>query len=144
MSLIYRFTTLDDAYSLLLEARGLPGVASAMPRVQRCVRTCILMSWIALEEGMDHSVDLWKQQGQTFGRLPAALKPRLSTILAVLSRPPVDDVAFSVLRKVRNDLTHPRALAGEPDLAVEQAEETFEFCVSAVRAIFPFRVDCEF
>jgi hypothetical protein len=144
MSLSYRFTTLDDAYVLLLEARGLPGIASSAPRVQRCVRNCILVSWVALEEATNHAVDLWKQQGRTFGPLPLALKPRLSTVLAAVSRPPIDDVAFATLRKVRNELTHPRVAVGEPDLAIDQAEKSFEFCISAVRAVFPFRVDCEF
>lgn len=144
MSLIYRFTTLDDAHAFLLEARGLPGIATAALRAKRCVRACILLSWVALEEGTDHAVELWKQQGRTFGLLPTALKPRLSAVLARLSRPPIDDVAFATLRKIRNELTHPRVLLGEPDLTVEQGEKTLSFCITAVRAVFPFRVECKF
>jgi hypothetical protein len=144
MSLVYRFTTLDDAYELLLEARGLPSVATSTRRVQRCVRACILLSWVALEEGLDDAVGLWNQEGQAFGPLPAPLKPRISAVLAALSRPPIDDAAFTTLRRVRNELTHPRASIDEPELAVEQAETTFEFCMSTLRALFPFRLDCEF
>jgi hypothetical protein len=144
MSMTYRFTTLDDAYAFLLEAKGLPDVASAKRRVQRCERACILLSWVALEEGLDHAVEFWKHKRRAFGPLPARLKPRLSAVLAAVSRPPINDVAFKALRKVRNELTHPRTSVDEPELAVEQAEKTFEFCRSTVRALFPFRVDCEF
>jgi hypothetical protein len=144
MSLIYRFTPLDDAYALLVEAKGLPNVATATRRLQRCVRACILLSWIALEEGLDHAVELWNRKGRNLGPLPGPLKRRLSTVLAAVSRPPIDDVEFTTLRKIRNDLTHPRATVDEPELAVENAERTFEFCVATIRALFPFPVDCQF
>jgi hypothetical protein len=144
MSVVYRFTTLDDGYAFLLEAKGVPGIATAKPRMQRCVRACILLSWIGLEEGLDDAVDLWNREGRTLGPLPHPLKPRLSALLAALLRPPIDDVAFTALRKIRNGLTHPRAAANDPELAVEQAERTFDFCMANVRAIFPFPVDCQF
>jgi hypothetical protein len=144
MSLIYRFTTLDDAYALLVEAKGLPVVATAARRRQLFARACILVSWVALEECLDHAVELWNRKGRVFVRLPGTLKPRLSAVLAAVSRPPIDDVAFTTLRKIRNELTHPRATADEPELTVETAEKTFEFCMSVVRAVFPFRVDCQF
>lgn len=76
MSVLYRFTTLDDAWAFLLEAKGLPAVTTSRPRVQRCVRACILISWIALEESLDYAVDLWKREGRTLGPLPRHLKPR--------------------------------------------------------------------
>ena len=144
MSVFYRFTTLDDAYAFLLEAKGLPAVGAAKPRVQRCVRACVLLSWIGLEEGLDYAVDLWNREGRALGPLPRPLKPRLSALSAALSRPPIDDVAFTVLRKIRNGLTHPRAAVDEPELAVEQAERTFDFCMATVRAFFPFPVACQF
>ncbi len=142
MSRIYHLAPLDDAYAFLLEARGLPTVATATRRAQRCVRACVLLSWVALEEGLDHAVDLWNHEGRVFGALPAPLKPRIAAVLAALSRPPIDDAAFTTRRKVRNELTHPRASINEPELAVEQAEKTFEFCMSSLRALFPFRLDC--
>jgi hypothetical protein len=144
MSLIYRFTTLDDAYSLLLEAKGLPKIAGTSSRAQRSVRASILLSWIAVEEGLDHAIALWKKEGKLSGPLPKALKPRLSTVLAELSRPPIDEVHFTKLRKIRNGLTHPRAMVDEPELAVELAEITFEFCAASVRSLFPYRVEWHF
>ena len=74
MSLIYRFAPLDDAYALLLEARGLPTVPTAARRAQRCVRACILLSWIALEESLDHAIELWTREGRNFGTLPDSLE----------------------------------------------------------------------
>jgi|ERR1019366_5532884 hypothetical protein len=144
MSVTYRFTTLDDAYAFLLEAKGLPEVATAKPRTQRCVRACVLLGWIALDEGLDEAVDFWSRQGRPLGSLPGPLKPRLSAVLTALSRSPIDDVAFAALRKVRNSLTHPRTAVDEPELTVEQAERTFDFCMTTVRALFPFPVDCKF
>ena len=144
MSMIYRFTTLDDAYAFLLEAKGLPDVGTAKLRIQRCVRACILLSWVALEEALNRSIEHWNQEGRAFGPLPGSLKPRLSAVLAVVSRPPINEVEFTRLRKIRNALTHPRATVDEPELAVEKAEETFDLCVSTVRALFPFPVDCQF
>jgi hypothetical protein len=144
MSVIYRFTTLDDAYAFLLEAKGLPEVASARPRMQRCVRACILLSWIALEEGLDEALDLWNREGRALGPLPGPLKPRLSAVLAALSRPPIDDSAFTTLRTMRNGLTHPRASVDEPELAVQQAEKTFDFCLATLRVLFPHPVECQF
>src|ERR1019366_3986477 len=144
MSVTYRFTTLDDAYSFLLAAKGLPEVATAKPRMQRCVRACVLLGWIALEEGLDDAVAFWSREGRALGPLPGSLKPRLSAVLAALSRSPIDDAAFAALRNIRNDLTHPRTAVDEPELAVEQAEKTFDFCMTTVRALFPFPVDCQF
>ncbi len=144
MSLVYRFTTLDDASSFLLEAKSLPVVATTTRAVQRSVRACILLSWVALEESFDHAVELWNSKGQTFGPLPGPLRSRLSAVLAAASRPPIDEVAFATLRKIRNELTHPRTAVDEPELTVDQAEETFQFCMFAIRAFFPFPVDYQF
>ena len=142
MSVTYRFTTLDDAYAFLLEASGLPVIPTATPRVQRNVRSCILLSWVALEEGLECAIELWKNE-RRFGPLPRQLKPRLSAVLEELSRPPFDDEEFRALRQIRNKLTHPRATKNEPELTVEVAEKTFEFCIAAIRSFFPFRVVCE-
>ena len=144
MSVFYRFTTLDDAYAFLLEAKGLPSVATAKPRLQRYVRACVLLSWIGLEEGLDCTVDLLNRGGRSLGPLPRPLKPRLSALMKALSRSPIDDVAFTVLRKIRNGQTHPRAAVDEPELAIEQAERTFNFCMATVRALFPLPVASQF
>src|ERR1035437_9819025 len=41
MGTYYQFTTLNDAFAFLLEARGLPEIKSVWVRRQRCVRACI-------------------------------------------------------------------------------------------------------
>jgi len=43
-----------------------------------------------------------------------------------------------------NGLTHPRAAVDEPELRVERAERTFDFCMAMIRAFFPFPVACQF
>jgi len=67
MSLMYRFTPLDDVYAFLAQVRGLPTVPTAERRARRCVRACILLSWIALEESLDHAIELWIREGGTSG-----------------------------------------------------------------------------
>jgi hypothetical protein len=144
MSVLYRFTTLDDAYAFLLEAKGLPDVGTAKPRLQRCVRACILLSWVGLEEALDYAIEHWNREGRALGSLPGSLKSRLSVVLAAVSRPPLKEVEFARLRKIRNALTHPKATVDEPELAIEEAEKTFDFCMSTVRAVFLYPVGCQF
>lgn len=98
MSTIYGFTTLNDAYAFLLEAKGLPAVASSTVRKQRCVRACILLSWISLEDGLDTAIECWEKNGKTFGCLPSSLKQRLSSVLNAVSRPGIDENEFAALR----------------------------------------------
>ena len=53
------FSTFDDAHAFLMEAKGLPSIPSASTRLRLCVRTCILLSWVALEDGLDCQIDAW-------------------------------------------------------------------------------------
>jgi hypothetical protein len=144
MTQFYGFTTLNDAWAFLLEARGLPDIKSVHVRKQRCVRACILLSWIALEECLDVGIEDWQKSRQGFGPFSVPLKQRLSAVLAALKRPAIDDAQYNSLRAIRNVLTHPKATQGEPALTVAQAESTFGFCMSTIRLFLPAQVDLQF
>jgi hypothetical protein len=139
-----RYSALDDARSFLLEAKGLPPVRSGAERLRRCMHACILLSWIALEDGLDYAIEYWGKNGQTFSALPTTLKERISTVLSVISAPPMDDSQFSRLRKIRNRLTHPKIKDEEPKLTVEMTEQTFQFCLATLRALSPYTIICPF
>jgi hypothetical protein len=144
MPTFYRFFTLDDAFAFLLEAKGLPGIPSAARRKKRCVRACVLLSWVALEECLDVAIEMRSRRQRTFGPFPVPLKQRLWAVLAALGKAPIDDTQFTSLRAIRNKLTHPQSARNEPALTIGQAETTFGFCMATIRTFFPFQIDLQF
>jgi hypothetical protein len=57
MSVLYRFTTLEDAYAPLLEVRARRTLA---PRSGAYNVVCVLascFSWVGLEEALDHAIE---------------------------------------------------------------------------------------
>jgi hypothetical protein len=144
MGTYYQFTTLNDAFAFLLEARGLPEIKSVRVRRQRCVRACILLSWAGVEDCLEVAIELWSEGRRKFGPFPVPLKQRLSAVLKALKRPMFDEVQFTQLRTIRNELTHPKPDKDEPDLTVEQAETTFGFCMATIRAFFPYQIHLQF
>jgi hypothetical protein len=133
---------LDDAIAFMREAKGLPSIATAAERMRRCVRACILLSWVALEDGIESSIEDWSKKGQVFGILPTTLKARLSAVLLATSGTALDESQFTRLRKIRNELTHPKSNAKPLDLNYETAEQTFQFCLAAFKAMCPYPVVC--
>jgi hypothetical protein len=141
---IYVFTTINDAYAFLLEAKGLPEIKSVRARRQRCVRACILISWAAVEDCLEVAIELWNKKRSTFGPFPAPLKQRLLAVLKTLRKRNINDAKYTRLRRIRNELTHPKPNKAVPDLTVKQAETTFAFCIATIRAIFPYQIELQF
>ena len=131
---------LDDAYAFLTEAKGLPNIPSASARLRLCLRASILLSWIGLEDGLDRCVEDWGARGRTLKGLPTKLKVRTLAFLLPLSDPPLVDAEFDRLRKTRNQLANPRAKETAPQLTLEDAEETFHFCLKILRALNTYKI----
>lgn len=121
MGCFRRYFTLDDAEAFLVEAKGLPAVPSANVRMRKCLRACILLSWVALEDGLDSAIDDWGNKRQTFNTLPSQLKQRIIAVLSAVSTHEMDDLEFNRLRKIRNQLTHPKTREDDPKLTVDVA-----------------------
>jgi len=131
---------LDDAYAFLTEAKGLPAIPSASARLRLCLRACVLLSWVGLEEGLDRCVEDWGARGRTLKGLPTRLKVRTLAFLLPLSDPPVVGAEFDRLRKIRNQLARPGASENSPQLTLEDAEQTFHFCLKILRALNTYRI----
>jgi hypothetical protein len=52
-----------------------------------CLRACILLSWVGLEDGLDYAVEGWGARGRTIKTLPTKLKVRMLAFLLPLSEP---------------------------------------------------------
>jgi len=135
-----QFCALDDAQSFLMEAKGLPSIPSASERLRLCLRACILLSWVGLEDGLDCAIETWGSRGRTFKALPTKLKVRMLAFLLPLSDPPQLDAEFDRLRKMRNQLAHPRARESNPHLTLKDADQTFQFCLKTLRAINTYKM----
>jgi hypothetical protein len=140
----YAFTTINDAYAFMLEAKGLPEIKSVRARRQRCVRACILISWAAVEDCLEVAIELWGKKRTAFGPFPTPLKQRLSAVQKTLRKRNINDAKYMRLRRMRNELTHPKPDKAEPDLTVKQAETTFAFCIATIRAFFPYEIELQF
>jgi hypothetical protein len=130
-----QFCALDDAQVFLMEAKALPAIPSASVRLGRCLRACILLSWVGLEDGLDHAVEGWGARGRTIKTLPTKLKVRMLAFLLPLSEPSLVDADFTRLRKIRNRLAQPIGKEGNFPPTLMEAEQTFQFCLRILRAI---------
>ncbi len=81
MSLVYGFTTLDDAHWFLNQAKGIPEIASAKSRRERYVRACVVLSWIALEESLDAAIKILHRQSTLTDDVPQSLRDRLQLVM---------------------------------------------------------------
>jgi len=135
-----QFCALDDAYGFLTEAKSLPCIPSASAKLQVCLRACILLSWVGLEDGLDHATEHFGPRGATMRALNTRLKIRLLAFLLPLSEPALVGPEFDRLRKVRNQLAHPRGKESARRLTLDDAEQTFQFCLRMLRAINTYRM----
>jgi hypothetical protein len=135
-----QFCALDDAYAFLTEAKGLPSIPSASARLQLCLRGCILLSWVGLEDGLDHAAEHFGPRGATIRALTTRLQVRLLAFLLPLSEPALVGPEFDRLRKLRNHLAHPKGNESARRLTLDDAEQTFQFCLRMLRAIKTYRM----
>ena|SRR5882672_1429283 len=135
------YTTLDDASYFLNQVCGLPETATSTPLRRRYVSTCIVLSWVAVEQALRDTIGELRKTG----RLPAGTKrglaDRIEEVLNVLGHTfvPAD---FFRLRKVRNHLTH--ANRGPMPLDLSHAEESFHYCKGLIELLLSVHPHWEF
>lgn len=134
-SCIMHFCALDDAHVFLMEAKALPAIPSASERLRRCLRACILLSWVGLEDGLDYAVEGWGARGRTIKTLPTKLKVRMLAFLLPLAEPSLVDAEFTRLCEIRNRLAQPIGKEGSLPPTLSEADQTFQFCLRILRAI---------
>jgi hypothetical protein len=137
MAISVRFTAFSDAQYFLNQLKGLPETITGLEHRNRCVTTCILLSWVGLEEAAaDESLRI-RKAGYS-GTIPGKLRGRLEFLLA-RKHESLDAQQFQILRTLRNKFTHPEtALSQPPDQAAASA--SFDYCTSIVRSFYAFSI----
>lgn len=130
-------STLNDAFYYLNQAKGRPDVPSLRPLIQRYLRSCIILSWVAVEETLEYAYDELLKRGISF-KFDNNLREKIRTILEYQRVNSFDDQRFTTLRKIRNTLTHPKKDTQENNiLTIDSASQSFEYCFNIIREIYP-------
>lgn len=130
-------STLDDAFYYLNQAKGRPDVPSLRPLIQRYLRSCILLSWVAVEETLEYAFDELLKRGISF-KIRHNLRDDIRTIVESHRSSSFDDERFTIIRKIRNTLTHPKKDTQEDTiLTIANASQSFEYCFYIIREIYP-------
>jgi hypothetical protein len=142
MMRILRITTLDDAFALLNELRGLPDIPVSAARRQRLIRSSIILSWVAVEEALDYFIDSYSLCARADYPGGSKLLQRLQFVAKVNQRP-VSMTELEAARRFRNDVTHTRDDAALTLAMTEQnCQFVFETCLKTVRAMCRDEVVC--
>ena len=130
---------LNDAYALLNNARTLPQTPNGKTLIDTYSRAVVLFSWIALEEIVRHE---YRERTLT------APSPKLWTCITdLLANRPAPLFAsfdaskgtFLARREVRNSVVH--SLETAAAISLNDAEEAFTYCKTAVEAISRYRLE---
>lgn len=126
---------LSDAYFHLNQAKGLPSIASSRQLRRVYVTSCIQLSWIALEVAVADRIKTLAGEGRpavtgSKGLLESAKR------LAALGGTALDLETFRRLRKLRNEIVHPRSDDRDVDIPVGLAIETLDFCSQIIRDLY--------
>jgi hypothetical protein len=140
MSTNYGFTSLDDASFFLNQVKGLPQIRTAKRTREAFVRACVVLSWVAIEEGLHTAAELLRRKGQLKGEVPGRLRGRLKFVLQQTGSA-WDDRKFREARELRNRAVHPTGPKGEPPLTLREAELVFDYCYATLRVILPHKID---
>ena len=103
MSIVWRFTSLDDAFFFLNQSKGMSDIPSSRPLRQRYIRACILFSWLSLEEVLEYVIRQKEKEGTLKHPVPTRLGDKLQFVLHALRKSHSSD-EFQTLRKIRNRL----------------------------------------
>jgi hypothetical protein len=134
MRLVY-VPPLSDAYFFINHARGLPSISSAQNLTNRYLTSCILLSWTAVEVAVSHLAKELHARGALHG-VPSRQLIRSVESLLILNNRTLDVQEYRRLRKVRNDVAHPRADGNYDAPQVSVTIETFEFCAKVIQDLY--------
>ena len=134
MRLVY-VPPLSDAYFFINQAKGLPSISSAQNLTNRYLTSCILLSWTAMEVAVSHRAKELQARG-VLRAVPSRQLIRSVESLLTVNKRTLDIRTFRRLRKLRNDVAHPRAddKDDEPEICV--AIETFDFCAKVIQDLY--------
>jgi hypothetical protein len=135
-----QLSALDDAHYFLMEAKGLPAIPSASVRLCRCLRACVLLSWVGLEDGLDSAAEGLGARGRALKALPTRLKVRMMAFLLPLSEPFHVNAEFDRLHKIRNQLANTAAGEITSPTTLAEAEQTYQFCLRTLRAFHTYGI----
>lgn len=127
-----RLTTLEDAYFFLHCATSMPSLLSSEVRRQRFLRGAVLISWAAVEDGVNNQ---WQEKSVP-GIPPRELRRKVGLLFRHLGLQVPNWRDFDSHRRTRNRITHPPA--GAPDLILTdaQATETLLFCEALLSRLY--------
>jgi hypothetical protein len=134
MNALAKFVPLSDAYYYLNQAKGLPVTVKTIEHINRCTRSCIILTFAALEGAVAYEMRKLKESGYT-GRIPNKVGDGLVFLMS-RNQQPFDLKIFLQYRALRRRIVHP------PDSAVyvapphKKAEEFFEYSIGLMRAFY--------
>ena len=134
MRLVY-FPPLGDAYFFVNQVKGLPSISSAQELTKRYITSCILLSWVAMEVAASHRAKELQARGLLHTTPSRQLIHSIELLLSVNQRT-LDVQSYRRLRKVRNDIAHPRADDKDDTPPIGVAVETFEFCATVIQDLY--------
>jgi len=131
---------LTDAYFYLNQAKGLPSIPSAEPLRGRYVTSCIFLSRVAVEAALvDRFTELQRNHSISRDR-PRRISESLSILLA-RDKKKLNEAEFKRLRRIRNEVAHPKADDHDNDVTLDLASETFLFCAGVIEDMYhPIRL----
>ena len=135
MAISLRFIAFSDAYYMLNQVKGLPDTISGLEHRNRCITTCILLSWVGVEAAVADELRRLRKQGYS-GTLPTHLRGGVEFLLN-RKNAQLDLENFKKLKKLRNDLTHPTAVLLQPPTEAS-ADASFNYCIDLVKAFYSF------
>jgi hypothetical protein len=144
MSRFYTFVTLDDAFHLLNELRGLPDIPRSATRQLRLIRVTMVFSWIAVEEALSDFIDTYALTARADFPKGAKLL-QLIEYVAKTNGKAVEVDRLGAARNLRNDVTHVRSESVLTQAATEDnCRFVFEICLAAIRAMARHEVLVDF
>ena len=142
MTRLLRITTLEDAFALLNELRGLPDIPVSAARRQRLIRSSIILGWVAVEEALDYFIDSYSLGTRADFPTGSKLLQRLEFV-AKVNRRSVSITELEAARRLRNDVTHARdATALTLALTEQNCEFVFGTCLATVQAMCRDKIVC--
>jgi hypothetical protein len=138
VGIVNSFTTLEDAYFYYYQAKAASDTKRGQQIRQRHLRTCVFLSWIAVEDALksriaDENITLPK------GYRGPRLLPRIRFVFAQLGHEQLDETEFDRHRQVRNKITHPSG-SEDVSLTLKEAEDVLAYCKSLMKSLYPHLV----
>jgi hypothetical protein len=138
MSLLTHFTTIEDAFYYLFQAKGTPDTTQGSAIKQRHLRTAILLGWVGVDDALA-AFAVRENLSWPPDCRRRALLPRLRFVWNLLDTAALDEAEFNQKRTIRNRIVHPDG-ASDVLTTVEQADEALTYCKRLIRVMYPHLV----